>query len=55
MLNMQEQNQQQIKAIEFFSKMSDEDLIQIHDVGQLESLCTALSLDLQYVEESKLD
>jgi hypothetical protein len=30
-----------------FDSLSDEDLIAIHDAGQLQNLCQALSLDLQ--------
>jgi len=48
---MEEKPPMSVSAVEFFNKMDDEDLLQIHNMGQLKSLCNALSLDLQYSKD----
>ena len=35
-----------LTALDFFELMTDEDLITVAELGRLEDLCTALSLDL---------
>jgi len=40
-------NNQPLNTIAFFSQMTDEDFIAVHNAGQLKNLCQALALDLQ--------
>lgn len=44
-----------IRTIDLFNSMTDEDFLVIHEAGQLKNLCYALTLDLQpkFDEEDK--
>lgn len=40
------EDKMKFNALSFFEVMTDEDLISVAEVGRLEDLCTAISLDL---------
>jgi len=40
------ENKMQVRALTLFNNMTDEDFIYVHEAGQLNRLCMALSLDL---------
>ena len=46
-------NRMELSTIALFNHMTDEDFLAIHNAGQLENLCQALSLDLQPKDNGK--
>jgi hypothetical protein len=47
-------NKMELSTLTLFNHMTDEDFLTIHNAGQLKSLCMALSLDLQSVNNEEI-
>tara|TARA_R110000796_G_scaffold104011_7_gene213546 strand:- start:407 stop:577 length:171 start_codon:yes stop_codon:yes gene_type:complete len=44
---MEKENNLDIRTIDIFNGLTDEDFVKVHKAGQLKNLCYALTLDLQ--------
>ena len=44
---MEKEDNLNVRTIDIFNGLTDEDFVEVHKAGQLENLCHALTLDLQ--------
>ena len=53
-INMKRTKGQEVKSLDFFQHMTEEDLVEVVEMGDMELFCNALTLDIQDLQTGKV-